>query len=42
LLFVPTAPLSPSVHKDDTTPPPTPRNPSNHVPVHNKDCVITS
>jgi hypothetical protein len=35
-------PLSLSVQICDTTPPPTLRNPSNHVPVDNKDCVITS
>ena len=32
--------LSRSVHKDDTTTPPPTRNPSNHIPVHNEDCVI--
>ena len=31
-----------NVRKCDTTPTPKHRNPSNHVPVHNKDCVIMS
>ena len=31
-----------NVCKDDTVPPPTLRKPSNHIPVHNKDCVIMS
>ena len=32
--------VSPSVGKDDTSLPLTPRNPSNHLPVYNEDCVI--
>ena len=34
--------LSSSVQICDTTPHPTRRNPTNHVPVENEDCVITS
>jgi hypothetical protein len=29
-----------NVEMCDISPPSTARNPSNHVPVHNKDCVI--
>jgi hypothetical protein len=36
------SPLSSSVRIYDTIQPPTHRNPSNHIPAHNKDCVIMS
>jgi hypothetical protein len=42
LVFVRPSPLSPSVQICDTSRPPTPRNPSDYVPVDNEDCVILS